>query len=114
MPFPIEFSTGKERVLHQQALPEAQHVPLLLTMPVLQQISVELLPAAVLFDAVAVVLHRPVEMAQLGPVYPDWHWQAEVVVLQTPLSEQSAVELQVKVLHRREAEGVYPSWLVQT
>ncbi len=48
--------------------PELQHVPLLLTMPVLQQISVELLPAALLLEAVAVVLHKPVEMAQLGPV----------------------------------------------
>ncbi len=48
--------------------PEVQHVPLLLTMPVLQQISEELLLAALLLEAVAVVLHKPVEMAQSGPV----------------------------------------------
>lgn len=48
--------------------PELQHVPLLLTMPVLQQICVELLSAALLLETVAVVLHKPVEMAQLGPV----------------------------------------------
>ncbi|KAA6429431.1 MAG: hypothetical protein FRX49_00825 [Trebouxia sp. A1-2] len=32
----------------------------------------------------------------------------------TPLLEQSAVVLHVKVLQRRDESGVYPSWLVQT
>lgn len=74
-------------------------------MPVLQQIWLELVPAAVLL-AVAFALHRPVEMAQLRPVKPGWHWHEEVVALQTPLLEQSAVELQVKVSHRRDDSGV--------
>ena len=85
--------------------PESQHEPLLSTMPVLQQIWVELLPAAVLL-VVALALHRPVEIAQLRPVKPGWHWQAEVVALQAPWLEQSAVELQVKVSHKRDDRGV--------
>lgn len=53
-------------------------------------------------------------MPQLGPANPGLHWQADVAALQTPLLEQSAVELQVKVSQRREDRGVYPSWAVQT
>ena len=87
-------------------LPESQHPPALSTTPVLQQISEELPAAAVLLDTLAVLLHKPVEMPQLGPVKPGWHWQAEVAASHCPLLEQSAVELQVKVLQRRDEGAV--------
>ena len=86
--------------------PESQHPPALSTTPVLQQICEELPAAALLLDSIDVLLHKPVEMPQLGPVKPGRHWQAEVAASHTPLLEQSAVELQVKVLQRREEGAV--------
>lgn len=91
-----------ERSNAAQVIPESQQPPALSTAPVLQQISEELPAAALLLDRPAVLLHKPVEMAQSGPVKPGWHVQAEVAALHTPLLEQSAVELQVNVLQRRE------------
>lgn len=107
-------STATQLFGSNQLSPESQHPPVLLTTPVLQQMSEELLADALPLAAVAVLLHKPVEMPQLGPAKPGWHWQAEVAALQTPLLEQSAVELHVKVSHKREERGVYPSWVVHT